>query len=258
MGKIQRAVKHAGDPGKKTGESMPRDDVDILVNEIVHSNKTFAKCILFEPENTLHQDTENTNTALAQTVSMSEAVATANDEGDENDEGHDEDSAREIDQSGGFQISAATRSVSSACSQNSLEIKDGNIFLSLDNGGQVPLEVWQATGIDWMAQQEQSPIHGGILADGCGLGKTRMAYGLIYQASLQYSRTGKYRLTLILCPKRLVDMWYKEATDHFPEIFDIKVFYGIRSKVPINDRDICTISKLEELVEFLVTLDYKK
>ncbi|OQE14855.1 hypothetical protein PENFLA_c035G03070 [Penicillium flavigenum] len=42
------------------------------------------------------------------------------------------------------------------------------------------LKPWQVTDESWMLQQEDMPIHGSILADACGLGKTLTALALIY------------------------------------------------------------------------------
>ncbi|OQD60625.1 hypothetical protein PENPOL_c022G04919 [Penicillium polonicum] len=61
--------------------------------------------------------------------------------------------------------------------------------VSLDPGARPPssyavsptiLKPWQITGVSWMLQQEASPLHGGILADACGLGKTLTALTLTY------------------------------------------------------------------------------
>ncbi|KAJ6109633.1 hypothetical protein N7486_001868 [Penicillium sp. IBT 16267x] len=37
------------------------------------------------------------------------------------------------------------------------------------------LKPWQLTGVTWMLDQEATPLHGGLLADACGLGKTLSA-----------------------------------------------------------------------------------
>ena len=74
----------------------------------------------------------------------------------------------------------------------------------------VVLKPWQVTGIKWMADQEASPLMGGILADACGLGKTVTTLGAI---AYRINRIIKYRrlstlflLTLILVPSAIVDI----------------------------------------------------
>ncbi|OQD80065.1 hypothetical protein PENSOL_c279G03716, partial [Penicillium solitum] len=112
------------------------------------------------------------------------------------------------------------------------------------------LKPWQVTGVSWMLQQEASPLHGGILADACGLGKTLTALTLIHQAALVQSRP-PYRPTLILVPSALIDTWLLEIERHFGDALTVRLFYGAKSRTGDSERKLMLLESLGEVQAFL-------
>ncbi|KAL2801512.1 P-loop containing nucleoside triphosphate hydrolase protein, partial [Aspergillus granulosus] len=119
------------------------------------------------------------------------------------------------------------------------------------------LKAHQVTGVMWMQQQEAGPIHGGILADDCGLGKTLQALTLIWsRAGRKRSETGRWGPTLIIAPTTVIPVWIREATHRFGDDLTLKLFYWSSEhatdktvkNLTINDRD---------LILFLEKLDWK-
>ncbi|KAI9035035.1 uncharacterized protein KD926_004699 [Aspergillus affinis] len=90
----------------------------------------------------------------------------------------------------------------------------------------VALKPWQVVAVEWMRRQEQLPIRGGLLADGCGLGKTLTALSLIYLAP-SLSPPGKnYKPTLVICPSGVVYGWAKEIIRRLGNALTLLIFYG--------------------------------
>ncbi|KAJ5409164.1 uncharacterized protein N7487_003523 [Penicillium crustosum] len=112
------------------------------------------------------------------------------------------------------------------------------------------LKPWQVTGVSWMLQQEASPLHGGILADACGLGKTLTALTLIYQAALVQPRP-PYRPTLILVPSALIDTWLLEIERHFGDALTVRLFYGAKTRTGDSERKLMLLESLGEVQAFL-------
>ena len=112
------------------------------------------------------------------------------------------------------------------------------------------LKPWQVTGVSWMLEQEASPLHGGILADACGLGKTLTALTLIYQAALVQSRP-PYRPTLVLVPSALIDTWLLEIERHFGDALTVRLFYGAKSRTGDSERKLMLLESLGEVRKFL-------
>ncbi|KAJ5992493.1 SNF2-related protein [Penicillium sp. IBT 35674x] len=255
---IQRAVIRSR-PGPQP--AMTDDAYRILHDYSVNDDRAFSKdCVLFEPIDTQPRQT-GLDTHVAQVASIGEAITTANDEGDDGEATDDMDSTGDsnvhVGRRQNHTMSATTRSFPDACTRAGLDVtKDGVHLHSPAIGKPLALEPWQATAIAWMMDMEENtPLHGGILADGCGLGKTRTTYTMMERSITQGSEARRYYPQLVLCPKSLVDMWYAEATEHFGGAFVIKVFYGPPPKNPKSDREKCIIKNNENLMEYLGTLD---
>lgn len=255
---IQRAVIRSR-PGPQP--AMSDDAYRILHDYSVNDDRAFSKdCVLFEPFDT-HPRQTKLDTHVAQVASIGEAITTANDEGDDDEATDDMDSTDNpnvpVGRRQNHTMSATTRSFPDACSRARLNVtKDGVHLHSHKIGKPLALEPWQATAIAWMMDMEENtPLHGGILADGCGLGKTRTTYAMMECSISQASETRRYYPQLVLCPKSLVDMWYAEGTEQFGDAFVIKVFYGSPPKNPKSGREECIIQNNEKLMEYLVTLD---
>ncbi|KAJ6110478.1 hypothetical protein N7486_002713 [Penicillium sp. IBT 16267x] len=254
---IQRAVIRSR-PG--TQPAMSDDEYRLLHDYSVDEDRNFSKdCVLYEPIDTQPRQT-SLDTHVAQTASISEAITTANHEGDDHEAAEDLDSTGDsnyhVIKRQNHTMSATTRDLQDACKRAGLILTKDDVHLySHGIGKQLALEPWQATAIAWMIDMEQTPLHGGILADGCGLGKTRTTYTLMDRSLSKDSESGMYYPQLVLCPKSLVDMWYAEGTEQFGDAFVIKVFYGSLPKNPKNDREKCIIGNNENLMEYLGTLD---
>lgn len=98
---------------------------------------------------------------------------------------------------------------------------------------------WQVIGAAWLRQMEQTPIHGGILSDGCGTGKTNtILLHIAWAAERLEARmaSGKYtdsqkanmdcRPTLVLVPNNCVCTWIEEMRKYFDGVLDCLVMYG--------------------------------
>ncbi|KAJ6109384.1 Helicase C-terminal [Penicillium sp. IBT 16267x] len=112
------------------------------------------------------------------------------------------------------------------------------------------LKPWQLTGVAWMLDQEARYLHGGLLADACGLGKTLSALTLIWaanQASEPMDATRDFFPTLILVPSALVDTWITEIDGHFGDALTLILFFGSDTRTGDLRRKAATISKLPEL-----------
>jgi SNF2-related domain len=117
--------------------------------------------------------------------------------------------------------------------------------------GDLVLKPWQVIGVKWMLDQEKSPLHGGIIADGCGLGKTNQTLAFLV-ASIRRdeaspsplpSQEQRFQPTLIVAPPAVIQTWVDEYTDHFSDQFTMRVFHSGRSQAPwVRD---ATISRSE-------------
>ncbi|KAJ5649628.1 SNF2-related protein [Penicillium longicatenatum] len=258
MNSIQRALIRPR-PGPQP--AMSDDVYRVLHNYFVDEDRDFSKdCVLFEPIDTQPRQT-SLDTHVALVASIGEAIMTANDEGDDHEAANNMDLADDVGcavvERRDYTMSARTREFQDACNKAGLTVtKDGVYLHSHRISKPVSLEPWQATAVAWMMDmEEQSPLHGGILADGCGLGKTRTTYTLMERSLTKTSENGTYYPQLVLCPKSLLDMWYAEAMEHFGDTFVIKVFYGPQPKSPKTHREECVINNNDVLMEYLRTLD---
>ncbi|KAJ5947658.1 SNF2-related protein [Penicillium verhagenii] len=263
IGAIQLAVMRSRS-GKNSQNPMSDDVFQILHDYTVNQDRDFSKdCILFEPAETKTRSI-SLNTNVAQTASIGEAIATAHDEDDENDAVDNldtrGDAANSMVRKRGNNMSAATREFRDACDRAHLTVTQDNVYFQPKGSNKrVSLEPWQATAVAWMMDMEDhTPLHGGILADGCGLGKTRTTFSLMERSLANEPQDGKYYPQLILCPKSLVDMWYTEGKEQFGDVFTIKVFYGGPPKNPKSDREKNIIKNNAELIELLHSLSPTK
>ncbi|KAJ5396373.1 uncharacterized protein N7487_010676 [Penicillium crustosum] len=102
--------------------------------------------------------------------------------------------------------------------------------------------------------EEASPLHGGILADVCGLGKTLTALTLIYQAALVQPRP-PYRPTLILVPSALIDTWLLEIERHFGDALIVRLFYSAKTRTGDSERKLMLLESLGEATRTTTEID---
>lgn len=103
-------------------------------------------------------------------------------------------------------VSARSLPIKEACQYAGIPLTGPNQSPVLKITGryesETQLQPWQPSAIAWMMAQESTEIHGGILADACGLGKTLSALCLVYFAAMKLQaegdkRTKRFRPTLI-------------------------------------------------------------
>lgn len=76
-----------------------------------------------------------------------------------------------------------------------------------ENGKTTALKPWQPSAVAWLMRQLESPLHGGILADACGLGKTLTSLCLIYlsgRRTLNRDPSTIFRASLVVVPARII------------------------------------------------------
>ncbi|KAL4909608.1 P-loop containing nucleoside triphosphate hydrolase protein [Aspergillus multicolor] len=88
------------------------------------------------------------------------------------------------------------------------------IKLQERNEKETVLKGWQVRAIAWMLAQEEGELKSGILADGCGLGKTLTVLYFLYFSSTR-NTTPPYNPTLVVAPPRAIDTWFLEIRDRF-------------------------------------------
>ncbi|KAI9764302.1 MAG: hypothetical protein M1839_005968 [Geoglossum umbratile] len=93
------------------------------------------------------------------------------------------------------------------------------------------LKPWQVVGVKWMMDQEMSPIRGGIVADGSGLGKTNQTLAFL-ATSLRHNETSglprrSYRPTLIITPPAVIQTWIDEYTNYFSDVFEMRTLWHV-------------------------------
>ncbi|KAJ5162548.1 Helicase C-terminal [Penicillium capsulatum] len=161
-----------------------------------------------------------------------------------------------------LQVSAVPPSFDAAVARLGLNIgDDSHAIFHPPNTFQVPptlLKPWQVTAVAWMLEQEASPLHGGLLADACGLGKTLTALTLIWadnqrRESQETSRT--FTPSLILVPNALMDTWITEIDRHFGDALTLIIFFGSSNRTGDQHRKSQTISRIEDLQAALARLD---
>ncbi|KAI9775006.1 MAG: hypothetical protein M1839_001606 [Geoglossum umbratile] len=144
------------------------------------------------------------------------------------------------------------KSIASLSSANIPAYDDSKALFSVNRSGfprvgRLTLKPWQVVGVKWMMDQEMSPVRGGIVADGCGLGKTNQTLAFL-ATSLRHNETSglprrSYRPTLIIAPPAVIQTWIDEYTDYFSDVFEMRVFHSGRYQAPwVRD---ATLSRAE-------------
>ncbi|KAF9883275.1 hypothetical protein FE257_003795 [Aspergillus nanangensis] len=187
------------------------------------------KCIKAEPPDT-NVSTETAATSLAVLAAAAEAKESLLAAADDNS-GALPDTPLNL---GDATMSARPATLAAALAALPLIQDDFSLVTATST---IKLMPWQVVALHWMRSQEQSPIHGGILADDCGLGKTVSALSLIYTTSVtQDGAAGhKHKPTLVLFLKPLL-------------------FYGSIQHTGDLRRNTCTVDLLEELHALLAQL----
>ncbi|KAJ6089266.1 Helicase C-terminal [Penicillium canescens] len=208
----------------------------------------------------------------AATIATCEAIVTATDETDtlkraKPESAHLQDPTEDhaikvVHQRQQLQVSAITPSFDEAITRIGLDVhENSHAVLHPPNTFQIPptfLKPWQVTAVAWMLDQEASPLHGGLLADACGLGKTISALTLIWtanQPSLPVDPTRTFAPSLILVPNALVDTWVTEIDRHFGDALTLVLLFGSSTRTGDRRRKALTISKLTDLQSTLDGLD---
>lgn len=126
----------------------------------------------------------------------------------------------------------------------------------------------------FMADMENTPIHGSIIAVACGLGKTLTTLMTIFYQALQtkeWNRTHppdqqmEYDPSLILTPSPSIEVWLADIEKLMPSTFTVHTFFGHRNKKdgskkthqivsPSNVRRLNEIGESCKPTEFQVSL----
>lgn len=80
----------------------------------------------------------------------------------------------------------------------------------------------------WMADMENSPVRGGLLAAECGSGKTAIILLLILitHYRLTDAKSEEHFATLIVCPSSVIEVWYADYVKFFGKALNCRIFYG--------------------------------
>lgn len=138
------------------------------------------------------------------------------------------------------QVSAHSMPLAEACSYAGIPLIDGTPTLKPaddDFNTTTSLQPWQPSAIAWSMRQLDSPLHGGILSDACGLGKTLTSLSLVYYATrrmiernTQRQEKGEepmsYRASLVIVPARVLLQWVGQIDQFFGNQFRVIIFWG--------------------------------
>lgn len=118
---------------------------------------------------------------------------------------------------------------------------------------------WQVTSVSWMFDQEESPIKGGILAQGYGLGRMAIVSELVYLDALRLARSGnaEFRPTLVLCPSELVEKWATEIRLVFGHVVNVRLFQNPRWLGNLESKKLA-LNGIDELHSFVEGLDKRR
>jgi hypothetical protein len=111
-----------------------------------------------------------------------------------------------------------------------------------------------------MWQHEQSVIHGSILANDVGTGKTITAMSLVvldYRHIVRQARAGKEfqaRPTLMVVPAGLIGQTFNEINKYFGGLIDLKCYYGVKAEFK-GARAASTLTKAEWEEEMAYTMN---
>ncbi|KAK6605883.1 hypothetical protein H4I95_05689 [Botrytis cinerea] len=94
----------------------------------------------------------------------------------------------------------------------------------------VPFKPYPHQVIDmaWLADMENSPMEGGLLAAECGSGKTAIILLLILitHYRLVDENSQNHFATLIVAPSSVIDVWYADYVKFFGKALNCRIFYG--------------------------------
>lgn len=166
------------------------------------------------------------------------------------------------------QVSAPSWPLEEACEIAGIPLENGiPILRPVDDqyGRVTKLQPWQPAAIAWLMWQLDSPLHGGILSDACGLSKTLSSLCLLYYATGRTVQANakmdnscertKYRASLIVVPARVLLQWVAQIEQFFGTQFNILIFWGNPSHVSDPTRKERTVDSLDALHERLKSLD---
>jgi SNF2-related domain len=154
-------------------------------------------------------------------------------------------------------VSVPTPSYEDSCTLLGLQASRPALDPKDSSAGALVLKPWQVTGAAWMDQSEDSFIHGGVVADDCGLGKTILTLYHIYhgyQKKLAAKEAGlavDFRPTLIVCPAGLIDVWYSEWNTLFRDKLIMRQFYGSEKMYSAERRAFILPSGADDLARLL-------
>jgi len=89
---------------------------------------------------------------------------------------------------------------------------------------------WQIMATAWASEIKNDSIGGKLLSNDCGVGKTVTALIIIYCRAQRIKNipnqglyTPYYRLTLILCPPSITEVWWVKYKKYFSTALTVKV-----------------------------------
>lgn len=95
----------------------------------------------------------------------------------------------------------------------------------------MPLLIYELTRLidmAWLADMDNSPMEGGLLAAECGSGKTAIILLLILitHYRLVDENSQNHFATLIVAPSSVIDVWYADYVKFFGKALNCRIFYG--------------------------------
>ncbi|KAJ5818151.1 hypothetical protein N7474_003742 [Penicillium riverlandense] len=116
------------------------------------------------------------------------------------------------------------------------------------------MQSMQAMGVRCMSEDDTS-LHGGILGDGCGLGKTLTALAGIWFAAAKQEARGdtEFRSTLVVCRAPLVDTWIDQVVSYFGDALTLRLYHG--NVTTVRDADPRKERIIDNLGDWMDSLD---
>jgi hypothetical protein len=116
-----------------------------------------------------------------------------------------------------------------------------------------------------MAQAEEGPIHGTIIAVACRLGKTLSTLAMIKFANVAQRKAAEenlieqqtYAATIVCCPGASVEVWQADIEKFYPGLFTVHQFYGTTFSItnPARLQTLVTPPTIKRLNAILSSLD---
>jgi hypothetical protein len=269
---------------------LDMDEVRVLVDEVT-GDYFEQNCLIHEPDEmtTLPTASVKEDLNITEILATGEKIAKAfevdtevdteaDPEADPDEESNEEDGETYSGESGWEaevwsdkattqkleQVSAPSAPLVEACNYAGIPIIDGQPTLNLrDKDGSArttALQPWQPSAITWLLHQLENPLRGGILADGCGLGKTLTSLCLVHysiERSVKKNPQADFGATLIVVPAKVILQWVSQIEQYFGGLFKIWIFWGTSEHISNPRRKGRTISSTDELLEKLENLDEK-